>query len=180
MGWDWLYNPIAIPRDVIGGIGNFIGGGSDSAGDNFNSAQSFNASEAQKQRDFEERMFSTRHQVEVKDLLAAGLNPILSAGGQPPVPSGQSAASVQPDYSALDRKTRRAELLATSAQVASNVFLNKTAGIKNLADAAASAGTVGLPFGMGKIPISTAMKGANSAKMAGMSGFGGFLQKFFS
>lgn len=55
--------------------------------DQFNVAQtnmvnSFNAKEAQKNRDWQERMARNAHQYEVEDLIKAGLNPVLSAGGQ--------------------------------------------------------------------------------------------------
>lgn len=65
----------------------------------------FNAIQAQKQMDFQKMMSDTSHQREVKDLLAAGLNPILSANGGASTPSGSSASA---DTSATTLKAQMA------------------------------------------------------------------------
>lgn len=73
----------------------------------YSSAQqyAYNREEAQKTRDWQEAMSGTAHQREVRDLLAAGLNPVLSAqlgGASTPAGATASGSSYQGQKADVD------------------------------------------------------------------------------
>lgn len=89
-------------------------GGASLLGDLFSSSSS--AKQAQKQRDWQERMANTAHQREVADLRAAGLNPILSGTGGAGAPTPSGAQAQVPDYGGTISKASGLALARATAQ----------------------------------------------------------------
>lgn len=112
-----LSAPSVVPS-LIGGGASLIGGlmTNQAQAEQAAAAQAFSADQAQKQMDFQERMRASQYQTTVKDLVAAGLNPMLAySQGGAGTPSGSAAIGQQ---AALRNPT---EALASSAAQLGNI-----------------------------------------------------------
>lgn len=139
---------------IIGGLLGGFSGSSYESGQNQTNA--FNALEAQKNRDFQERMYKNRHTYEVEDLLRAGLNPVLSAkygGGS--VPTGAQATFNNPKLKDHEAKLANARSVKEIALLGSAIKKNMADADKASSEAMRARGSVVIP-GIGNVPVEIA------------------------
>ncbi len=93
----------------------------------------FGRSSAKSQMGFQEKMSRTQHQREVEDLRAAGLNPILSAGG-PGAASPAGAMATMPDFGSSAMAAMLMESQIAKIQAETSLIETKEGTIKPVSD----------------------------------------------
>lgn len=136
-------------------------------------AMDFNAAEAAKNRDWQELMSNTAHQREVQDLMAAGLNPILSASGGngAAVTSGATASGVTSagakGEADMSMNAALVNILSAALTAQNQMAMANTNAVNNMAIADASNAVAQI---VSNISAGAARYAADASKSASMYG----------
>ncbi|AXH73122.1 MAG: DNA pilot protein [Microviridae sp.] len=148
MGFGSIIGAVADAFTGGSGIGTAIGGAIDGASDRSsakegaNNQNNFNAEQAQKQMDFQERMSNSSYQRSKADAIAAGYNPMIAyLQGGASTPSGASAQGVNAAEAGITagRSTQQNSSLmsqqsAATSNLQSQTRLNSVTAEKTKAD----------------------------------------------
>lgn len=126
-------------------------------------ANAANFAESARNRAFQERMSRNKHQYQVEDLRAAGLNPILSATAGAPVPSGSTASAQSTQSHQPSHAIAKQQLMANLASTAADVLLKQKLAEKAGSETDLNKGRWGIP-GFISGPISSAKDYFNKHK----------------
>lgn len=122
--------PPTTDGSFFSGLRNLVTGDTDYARERElqDISNAFSASEAQKSRDFSERMSSTAYQRAMNDMKAAGLNPALAisqGGASTPSSASASASSAHAGKSGQGLATLIASLLGGAFKVATTSMISE-------------------------------------------------------